>query len=178
MQKSGRACVKTRRTLGAALRPRDPENQAKSPVAQVQKVSTCINLRLARLFAVCALLHFHAMSTPDPLRSDGLPFVFKKLRACYTARVPGRSRPAAGRSARSAATRLRRACRNRPQPARARRDDLLEPTMTVGTRPPCRSRVQITLSHKQFLSCNDIQHPTGRDHDNPASTVRGVESPR
>lgn len=50
--------------------------------------------------------------------------------------------------------------------------------MTVGTRPPCRSRVQITLSHKQFLSCNDIHHPTGRDHDNPASTVRGVESPR
>lgn len=36
MQKSGKACVKTRRTLGAALRPRDLENQAKSPVAQVQ----------------------------------------------------------------------------------------------------------------------------------------------
>ena len=25
-------------------------------------------------------LHFHVMSTPDPLRSDGLPFVFKSFR--------------------------------------------------------------------------------------------------
>jgi murein DD-endopeptidase MepM/ murein hydrolase activator NlpD len=25
-------------------------------------------------------LHFHVMSTPDPLRSDGLPFVFRAFR--------------------------------------------------------------------------------------------------
>ena len=25
-------------------------------------------------------LHFHVMSTPDPLRSDGLPFVFSSVR--------------------------------------------------------------------------------------------------
>jgi hypothetical protein len=34
-------------------------------------------------------LHFHVMSTPDPLRSDGLPFVFTNFRLDSRAALPG-----------------------------------------------------------------------------------------
>ena len=35
-------------------------------------------------------LHFHVMSTPDPLRSDGLPFVFSSFTLDGTHRLDGR----------------------------------------------------------------------------------------
>ena len=38
-------------------------------------------------------LHFHVMSMPDPLRSDGLPFVFTSLRLDSRVVCRGRSRP-------------------------------------------------------------------------------------
>ena len=69
-------------------------------------------------------LHFHVMSTPDPLRSDGLPFADQVLPPRLPRRVAGRARRAAAGQARTDAARVRRARRNRCQPTVARRDDL------------------------------------------------------
>ena len=43
-------------------------------------------------------LHFHVMSTPDPLRSNGLPFVFKSFRLDSPDRLHGRPRRAVDRA--------------------------------------------------------------------------------
>ena len=70
-------------------------------------------------------LHFHVMSTPDPLRSDGLPFVFKSFRARFPDRLDGRPREGGdGGEARADAARIHGSRRNRRQPTAGRRDDL------------------------------------------------------
>ncbi len=69
-------------------------------------------------------LHFHVMSTPDPLRSDGLPFVLHLIHARLPDHQRRRARPAPGRDAGTAATRRRRARGNRCDPNGSRRHDL------------------------------------------------------
>ena len=46
-------------------------------------------------------LHFHVMSTPDPLASNGLPFVFSSFKLDSRMVVRGRAGPAADRAARA-----------------------------------------------------------------------------
>ncbi len=53
-------------------------------------------------------LHFHVMSTPDPLRSDGLPFVFKSFRLDGRIASTDADRRRRSRPARPAAARLHR----------------------------------------------------------------------
>ena len=61
-------------------------------------------------------LHFHVMSTPDPLRSNGLPFVFTSFRLDSPDRLPRRPRRAAAGQARADAAGVHRPRRNRRQP--------------------------------------------------------------
>ena len=77
-------------------------------------------------------LHFHVMSTPDPLRSNGLPFVFKSFRldsrvASQDALDPLRSGKPAPMQPGFAASR-----RNRRQPTGSRRDDLCRRSSDAG----------------------------------------------
>ena len=69
-------------------------------------------------------LHFHVMSTPDPLRSDGLPVRDLVVPPRFAGRVAGCRRPAAAGNARADAARVHGPRRNRRQPTVARRDDL------------------------------------------------------
>ena len=69
-------------------------------------------------------LHFHVMSTPDPLRSDGLPFVLSTFTPRFPSRVAGCRRRAPAGQARADAARLHGARRNRRQPNVARCHDV------------------------------------------------------
>ena len=70
-------------------------------------------------------LHFHVMSTPDPLRSDGLPFVFTDFR--LDSRIADRrttSDVLFDGQARANAAGIRRPRRNQRHATGTRRDDL------------------------------------------------------